>query len=238
MTNLNIVNDLKKNLDRIKVDSFNNIFFYIYSIKTTRNKQHQYILMEKNNNKYNLIKYNKKNGSIKNSIKKISNNINSIGVKKLNKAKKKIFYTEGYFENNENIYIFIKVKNIVDIYTYNENDRLIWATKHEILNYKKILNHKIDKNVINFFLNNYKSFSFENEHSFITLYLETKEDMSILEIINSFDKILKKFYCIHVQKIKNKEKIIRVIIDKVDNIIDNKFFFNNSNNLNIISIFE
>ena len=91
-------------------------------------------------------------------------------------------------------------KNIVDIYTYNKNDKLIWATKHEILNYKKILNNKIDKNFINFFLNNYKSFSFENEHSFITLYLETKKDISILEIINSFDKILKKFYCIHVKK--------------------------------------
>tara|TARA_B100000963_G_scaffold348556_1_gene356281 strand:- start:9886 stop:10602 length:717 start_codon:yes stop_codon:yes gene_type:complete len=238
MTNLNIVNDLKKNLDRIKVDSFNNIFFFIYSIKITRNKQHQYILMEKDNNKYNLIKYNKKNGSIKNSIKKISNKINSIGVKKLNKAKKKIFNTEGYFEKNENIYIFINVKNIVDIYTYNKNDKLIWATKHEILNYKKILNNKIDKNFINFFLNNYRSFSFENEHSFITLYLEIKEDISILEIINSFDTDLKKFYCIHVQKIKNRGKIIRVIIDKVENIIDNKFFFNTSNNLNIISIFE
>ena len=89
MSNLNIVNSLMKNLDRIKVDSFDNIFFYIYSIKTTRKKEHQYILMEKDNNKYNLIKYNKKKGTIKNSIKKITNNINSICVKKLNKAKKK-----------------------------------------------------------------------------------------------------------------------------------------------------
>lgn len=238
MSNLNIVNSLMKNLDRIKVDSFDNIFFYIYSIKTTRKKEHQYILMEKDNNKYNLIKYNKKKGTIKNSIKKITNNINSIGVKKLNKAKKKIFNTEGYFVKNDNIYILINVKNIVDIYTYNKNDKLIWATKHEILNYKKIFNNKIDKNFITFFLNNYRNLSFENEYSFITLYLETNEDMSILEIINSFDKNLKKFYCIHVQKIKNREKIIRVIIDKVENIIDNKLFFNNSNNLNIISIFE
>lgn len=238
MINLNIVKNLKKNLDKIKVDSFNNIFFYIYTIKTTRKKLHQYILMEKDNNKYNLIKYNKKNGTIKNSIKKITNNINNLGVKKLNDVERKIFNTEGYFVKNENMYIFINVKNIVDIYTYNKNDKLIWATKHEIINYKKILNYKVNKKFINFLLTNYNSFTFENEHSFITLYLEIKKDTNILDIINSFDKIFKKFYCIHVKKFKNIDKIIRVIVDKVENINDNKFFFNNSNYLNIISIFE
>ena len=56
--------------------------------------------------------------------------------------------------------------------------------------------------------------------------------------MNSFDKNINKFYCTHVEKVKNKNNILRVVISNTKNINDNKFYFNKSNNLSIISIFE
>ena len=156
----------------------------------------------------------------------------------MNTAKKKVFTTQGYQIYNENLYIFINVSNLVDIHTYTKNDKLIWTTKYEILNYKKIFNTKVDKKFILYYLNNYEELSFDDEQTNVVVYLEVNENNSVLDVMNPFDKNINKFYCTHVEKVKNKNNILRVVISNTKNINDNKFYFNKSNNLSIISIFE
>ena len=238
MSKLHIHNSLQKNIDNIDKKSYENIFFYIYSIKNINKIPHQLILMKKYNSNYSFFKLEDKKISINKSIKNIIKNVESIGVKKMNKAKKKIFTTEGYQIHDKNLYIFINVTNLVDIYTYTKNDKLIWTTKYEILNYKKIFNTKVEKETVLYFFNNYEQLTFENEKTNTIVYLEVNENNSVLELMNTFDKELNKFYCVHVQKIKNIKNIIRVVISNPILIIGNKFYFDKSHNLSILSIFE
>jgi hypothetical protein len=63
---------------------------------------------------------------------------------------KKMIYN-GYFHNNQN-----NIDELLIVFEYKEEEdknKLQWATIHEIVNTKKVLQYKIDNATIKFFMN-------------------------------------------------------------------------------------
>ena len=163
----------------------------------------------------------------------------------MNYSKNHEYKLKGSLKFNENLFIVYEIINIPEIITYKSSDTLYFTTLYEILYFNSFLNFKVNNKVYDFFCNHYKKFLSTNQDKTtikypIQVYLEVDKHSNIFTLLNNFDEKKEKKFVIHKQSATKSKNIIRcLLIENEDiEIHGNKFYFTDSNNFLIISIFD
>lgn len=242
---LNVNRSLDKfDKNTLKVDDHKNIYFLFYTIKNINHTPYLQFLLKKNNNKLYFPKFKKTQTFFKN-FTKIKNDIVNIGNKKMNYSKKYEFNLKGSTTLNKNLIVVYEINNLPEIITYISSDTFYFTSLYEILYFKSFLNFKINYLVHDFFCSNYKNFLPVNENKIsikhpIQIYLDVDNKTNIFTLMNNYDDKINKKFITHTQNITKTKSIVRCLLIENENteIHGNKFYFSNSNNFLIISIFD
>lgn len=240
----NLNNKLTKILPKkLKIKNYKHIHTIFYNVKVCNNIPYLLILFEKKSDKKLHLPSFNNNISFDKNINKIKKNIKNIGNKVLNIIDKPKFTLQGSLEQDSELFIFYNCKNLADIYTYKVNDKFYWCSLFEIINFQKCLKYKFFQNHLNFIVENNEIFLFKLDEKPVSIpvqiYLELNNNTNIIKLLNNFDNKLQKKFIEHTNNIVKNKKIIRCLLfDNEFEVVGKKFFYDNSNNFIIISIFE